>query len=65
MEILFYCQDCDHTIKSDTFAELTDGKCPDCYSMKGFSTLSSKEHDPFVGVSMINDSELLNSDQDD
>jgi phage FluMu protein Com len=65
MEIVFYCQKCDHAMDSSQFAELTDGKCPNCYSLEGFSTLSKKENDPFIGTTMINDSDLLNSTQDD
>lgn len=62
--ILFYCQNCDHKIDVAVFATLEAGKCPNCQSQAGFSTLSKEDQDPFIHTTMINDSDLLQKSLD-
>ncbi len=59
MEIFFYCQNCDEKITSNQLSLLSEGKCPKCDSLEGFSTLPKSEQDPFTTVTVINDTELL------
>lgn len=59
MEIFFYCQHCDEKITTDQLALLNDGKCPNCGTIEGFSTVSKCENDSFESLTLINDTELL------
>ena len=60
MEIFFYCQNCDKKITTDQLALLNEGKCPECGSMEGFSTIPKDENDSFEQVTVLNDTEFLN-----
>ena len=59
MEIFFYCQNCDKKITTDQLALLNEGKCPECGSMEGFSTIPKDENDSFEQVTVLNDTEFL------
>lgn len=63
MDTYFYCQNCDTKITVDQLALLNEGKCPECGSHEGYSTLSKKEGDPFLTTSIINETELLSKAQ--
>ena len=58
-EIFFYCQSCDCQITVEQLGELDAGKCPECGSIEGFSTLSIKEGDGFESLTVVNDTEML------
>jgi len=58
-EMFFYCQGCDAKITVDQLALLNEGKCPECGSLEGFSTLSKKESDGFESLTIVNDTEML------
>lgn len=60
METFFYCQNCDEKITIDQLALLNEGKCPECDSMEGFSTIPKDENDSFDEVTILNDTEFLN-----
>ena len=60
MESYFYCQHCDQKITIDQLGLLNEGKCPDCASIVGFSTVPKSENDPFEKVTVLNDTEFLN-----
>ena len=57
--MFFYCQSCDAKITVDQLALLNEGKCPECGSLEGFSTLSKKESDGFESLTIVNDTEIL------
>ncbi len=59
METYFYCQKCDAKITMDQLALLNEGKCPECGSHEGYSTMSKREGDPFITTTITNDTELL------
>ncbi|HHD78437.1 MAG TPA: hypothetical protein ENK98_02175 [Epsilonproteobacteria bacterium] len=59
MEIFFYCQSCDGKITMDQLALLNEGRCPECGSMEGFSTVPKDENDSFEKVTVLNDTEFL------
>ncbi len=59
MDIYYYCQECNTKITTDQLALLNEGKCPECNSIKGFSTAPKSENDPFESVTVVNDSEML------
>lgn len=61
MEIFFYCQNCDKKITTDQLALLNEGKCPECGSMEGFSTLPKDQNDSFEQVTVLNDTEFLDN----
>ncbi len=58
-ETFFYCQSCDHKITVDQLALLNEGKCPDCGSIEGFSTVSKHDADGFETLTVVNDTEML------
>jgi Zn finger protein HypA/HybF involved in hydrogenase expression len=58
-ETFFYCQKCDAKITVDQLALLNEGKCPECHSIQGFSTVSKKESDGFESLTIVNDTEML------
>jgi transcription initiation factor IIE alpha subunit len=60
MEMFFYCQSCDKKITIDQLALLNEGKCPECGSLEGFSTVPKDENDSFEQVTVLNDTEFLN-----
>lgn len=59
METYFYCQECDTKISIDQLALLNEGRCPQCGSFEGYSTMSKTEGNPFVTTTIINDTELF------
>jgi len=59
MDTYFYCQHCNAKITIDQLALLNEGKCPECSSIEGFSTMPKSDGDPFESVQIINDTELL------
>ena len=59
MEILFYCQACDQTIKAEELAFLNEGKCPHCDSLEGFSSARKEENEIFETLTVLNDTEFL------
>ena len=61
MDIFFYCQNCDKKITTDQLALLNEGKCPECGSMEGFSTMPKDQNDSFEQVTVLNDTEFLNT----
>jgi predicted RNA-binding Zn-ribbon protein involved in translation (DUF1610 family) len=58
-ETFFYCQSCDKKITVDQLALLNEGKCPECGSLEGFSTVSRKESDGFESLTIVNDTQML------
>jgi transcription initiation factor IIE alpha subunit len=58
-ETFFYCQSCDAKITVDQIGLLNEGKCPECGSIEGFSTVSKKESDGFESLTIVNDTEML------
>lgn len=60
MDTYFYCQNCNAKITIDQLALLNEGKCPECGSMQGFSTLPKGENDSFEQVTVLNDTAFLN-----
>lgn len=58
-EMFFYCQSCDAKITVDQLGLLNEGKCPECGSIRGFSTVSGKETDGFESLTIVNDTEML------
>lgn len=61
MDTYFYCQSCDEKITIDQLALLNEGKCPKCSSIEGFSTIPKDENDSFEQVTVLNDTEFLNT----
>jgi len=59
METFFYCQHCDAKITVDQLVLLNEGKCPNCGSIEGYSSVSKTEADPFATLTVINDAQLL------
>jgi hypothetical protein len=59
METYFYCQHCDHKITIDQLALLSEGKCPECNTIEGFSTVPKSENDSFENVTVLNDTGFL------
>ena len=58
-EMFFYCQSCDTKISVEQLGMLDGGKCPECGSLEGFSTVSKKESDGFESLTVVNDTEML------
>jgi transcription initiation factor IIE alpha subunit len=58
-ETFFYCQSCEAKITVDQLALLNEGKCPECGSLEGFSTVPKKESDGFESLTIVNDTQML------